>query len=338
MSEFETGRGHYPGVRMRRMRRDDFSRRLMRESRLTSDDLICPLFVLEGSNQRENITSMPGVERLSIDLLLEEANTLHELGVPAIALFPVTPPAAKSDDAAEAFNPDGLAQRAVRELKRQIPELGVITDVALDPFTSHGQDGLIDASGYVLNDETVEVLVKQALSHAEAGADVVAPSDMMDGRIGAIRNALETADHRNTRILAYAAKYASSFYGPFRDAVGSAANLGGGNKYSYQMDPANSDEALWEVSLDLEEGADMVMIKPGMPYLDIVRRIKDQFGAPTFVYQVSGEYAMLMAAAQNGWLDEKAVVMESLLAFKRAGADGILTYFAKRAAQWLREG
>jgi porphobilinogen synthase len=320
------------------MRRDDFSRRLMRESRLTSDDLICPLFVLEGNNQRENVASMPGVERLSIDLLLEEANTLHELGVPAIALFPVTPPAAKSDDAAEAFNPDGLAQRAVREVKRQIPQLGVITDVALDPFTSHGQDGLIDASGYVLNDETVEVLVKQALSHAEAGADVVAPSDMMDGRIGAIRNALETADHRNTRILAYAAKYASSFYGPFRDAVGSAANLGGGNKYSYQMDPANSDEALWEVSLDLEEGADMVMIKPGMPYLDIVRRIKDQFGAPTFVYQVSGEYAMLMAAAQNGWLDEKAVVMESLLAFKRAGADGILTYFAKRAAQWLREG
>ena len=338
MSEFETGRGRYPGVRMRRMRQDNFSRRLMRESRLAVDDLICPLFVLEGSNQRENVASMPGVERLSIDLLLEEAKALHQLGVPAVALFPVTPPAAKSDDAAEAFNPDGLAQRAVRELKRQLPDLGVITDVALDPFTSHGQDGLIDASGYVLNDETVEVLVKQALSHAEAGADVVAPSDMMDGRIGAIRDALETAGHRNTRILAYAAKYASSFYGPFRDAVGSAANLGGGNKYSYQMDPANSDEALWEVSLDLEEGADMVMIKPGMPYLDIVRRVKDQFGAPTFVYQVSGEYAMLMAAAQNGWLDEKAVVMESLLAFKRAGADGILTYFAKRAAQWLREG
>jgi len=338
VSEFETGRGRYPGVRMRRMRQDNFSRRLMRESRLAVDDLICPLFVLEGSNQRENVASMPGVERLSIDLLLEEAKALHQLGVPAVALFPVTPPAAKSDDAAEAFNPDGLAQRAVRELKRQLPDLGVITDVALDPFTSHGQDGLIDASGYVLNDETVEVLVKQALSHAEAGADVVAPSDMMDGRIGAIRDALETAGHRNTRILAYAAKYASSFYGPFRDAVGSAANLGGGNKYSYQMDPANSDEALWEVSLDLEEGADMVMIKPGMPYLDIVRRVKDQFGAPTFVYQVSGEYAMLMAAAQNGWLDEKAVVMESLLAFKRAGADGILTYFAKRAAQWLREG
>ncbi len=338
MSEFETGRGHYPGVRMRRMRHDDFSRRLMRESRLSADDLICPLFVLEGSGQREAVTSMPGVERLSIDLLLEEAATLHALGVPAVALFPVTPPAAKSDDAAEAFNPDGLAQRAVRELKRQLPELGVITDVALDPFTSHGQDGLIDEHGYVLNDETVEVLVKQALSHADAGADIVAPSDMMDGRIGAVRSALETAGHRNTRILAYAAKYASGFYGPFRDAVGSAANLGGGNKYSYQMDPANSDEALWEVSLDLEEGADMVMVKPGMPYLDIVRRVKDQFGAPTFVYQVSGEYAMLMAAAQNGWLDEKAVVMESLLAFKRAGADGILTYFAKRAAQWLHDG
>jgi len=337
VSQFETGRGRYPGVRMRRMRHDDFSRRMMRESRLAADDLICPLFVLEGKKQREAVTSMPGVERLSIDLLLEEARELHELGVPAVALFPVTPPAAKSDDAAEAFNPDGLAQRAVRELKRQLPELGVITDVALDPFTSHGQDGLIDETGYVLNDETVEVLVKQALSHAEAGADVVAPSDMMDGRIGAIRSALEAAGHRNTRILAYAAKYASSFYGPFRDAVGSAANLGGGNKYSYQMDPANSDEALWEVSLDLEEGADMVMVKPGMPYLDIVRRVKDQFGAPTFVYQVSGEYAMLMAAAQNGWLDEKAVIMESLLAFKRAGADGILTYFAKRAAQWLRE-
>ena len=337
MSELETGRGRYPEVRMRRMRRDEFSRRLMRESRLSSDDLICPLFVLEGSGQCEAVDSMPGVERLSIDLLLQEAAELHDLGVPAVALFPVTPPAAKSDDAAEAFNPDGLAQRAVRELKRQLPELGVITDVALDPFTSHGQDGLIDESGYVLNDETVDVLVKQALSHAEAGADVVAPSDMMDGRIGAIRNALEAAGHRNTRILAYAAKYASSFYGPFRDAVGSAANLAGGNKYSYQMDPANSDEALWEVSLDLDEGADMVMIKPGMPYLDIVRRVKDRFGAPTFVYQVSGEYAMLMAAAQNGWLDEKAVVMESLLGFKRAGADGILTYFAKRAAQWLRE-
>jgi porphobilinogen synthase len=280
---------------------------------------------------------MPGVERLSIDMLVTEARTVADLGIPAIALFPVTALEKKSDDAAEAYNPDGLAQRAVRALKQACPELGIITDVALDPFTSHGQDGLIDDTGYVLNDETVEVLVKQALSHAEAGADVVAPSDMMDGRIGAIRAALEHNGHTNTRILAYAAKYASAFYGPFRDAVGSAANLGGGNKYSYQMDPANSDEALWEVSLDLEEGADMVMVKPGLPYLDIVRRVKDQFGAPTFVYQVSGEYAMLMAAANNGWLDEKAVVMESLLAFKRAGADGILTYFAKRVARWLRE-
>jgi porphobilinogen synthase len=280
---------------------------------------------------------MPGVERLSIDLLVQEAATIQALGVPAMALFPVTPAECKSDDAREAYNPDGLAQRAVRALKQACPELGVITDVALDPFTSHGQDGLIDARGYVMNDETVDVLVQQALSHAEAGADVVAPSDMMDGRIGAIRKALEAAGFRNTRILAYSAKYASSFYGPFRDAVGSAANLGGGNKYSYQMDPANSDEALWEVSLDLDEGADMIMVKPGMPYLDIVRRVKDQFGAPTYVYQVSGEYAMLMAAAQNGWLDERAVIMESLLAFKRAGADGILTYFAKRAAEWLRD-
>jgi porphobilinogen synthase len=279
---------------------------------------------------------MPGVERLSVDLLVEEAATIEALGIPAMALFPVTPIDCKTDDAREAYNPDGLAQRAVRALKEACPELGVITDVALDPFTSHGQDGLTDANGYVMNDETVEVLVRQALSHAEAGADVVAPSDMMDGRIGAIRQALEAAGFRHTRILAYSAKYASSFYGPFRDAVGSAGNLGGGNKYSYQMDPANSDEALWEVSLDLDEGADMVMVKPGMPYLDIVRRVKDEFGAPTYVYQVSGEYAMLMAAARNGWLDEKAVVMESLLAFKRAGADGILTYFAKRAAQWLR--
>ncbi|MGD8672044.1 MAG: porphobilinogen synthase [Thiogranum sp.] len=321
---------------MRRMRRDDFSRRLMRESRLSADDLIYPVFVLEGEGQREPVTSMPGVERLSIDLLVEEAATIEALGIPAMALFPVTPLECKTDDAREAYNPEGLAQRAVRALKQACPGLGVITDVALDPFTSHGQDGLTDASGYVMNDETVEVLVRQALSHAEAGADVVAPSDMMDGRIGAIRQALEGAGFRHTRILAYSAKYASSFYGPFRDAVGSATNLGGGNKYSYQMDPANSDEALWEVSLDLDEGADMVMVKPGMPYLDIVRRVKDEFGAPTYVYQVSGEYAMLMAAAQNGWLDEKAVVMESLLAFKRAGADGILTYFAKRAAQWLR--
>ena len=337
MSAFETGRGHYPGVRMRRMRRDEFSRRLMRESSLSCDDLIYPNFLLEGTQQREAVSSMPGVERLSIDLLVEEAIAIQALGIPAMALFPVTPADSKSDDAREAYNPDGLAQRAVRAIKQACPELGVITDVALDPFTSHGQDGLIDASGYVMNDETVAVLVKQALSHAEAGADVVAPSDMMDGRIGAIRQALEQAGHRHTRILAYSAKYASSFYGPFRDAVGSAASLGSGNKYSYQMDPANSDEALWEISMDLEEGADMVMVKPGMPYLDIVRRAKDQFGAPTYVYQVSGEYAMLMAAAQNGWLDEKAVIMESLLAFKRAGADGILTYFAKRAAQWLQE-
>ena len=337
MSAFETGRGQYSRVRMRRMRRDGFSRRLTRESSLSTDDLIYPVFILEGERQREAVASMPGVERLSIDMLVTEARAIADLGIPAIALFPVTPVEKKSDDAAEAYNPDGLAQRAVRALKQACPELGVITDVALDPFTSHGQDGLIDDSGYVLNDETVEVLVKQALSHAAAGADIVAPSDMMDGRIGAVRDALESNGYKNTRILAYAAKYASSFYGPFRDAVGSAANLGGGNKYSYQMDPANSDEALWEVSLDLEEGADMVMVKPGMPYLDIVRRVKDQFGAPTFVYQVSGEYAMLMAAANNGWLDEKAVVMESLLAFKRAGADGILTYFAKRVAQWLRE-
>ncbi|MEO6696965.1 MAG: porphobilinogen synthase, partial [Gammaproteobacteria bacterium] len=286
--------------------------------------------------KREPVASMPGIERVSIDELLKEAADLVGLGVPAVALFPVTPTDKKSLDAKEAWNPEGLAQQAVRALKKQFPELGVITDVALDPFTTHGQDGLIDATGYVLNDETVAALVKQALSHAEAGADVVAPSDMMDGRIGAIRTALEAAGHIHTRILAYSAKYASSFYGPFRDAVGSAASLGAGNKYTYQMDPANSDEALWEVALDLEEGADMIMIKPGMPYLDIVRRVKDQFGAPTFVYQVSGEYAMLMAAAQNGWLDEKAVVMESLLSIKRAGADGILTYFAKRAAGWLR--
>jgi porphobilinogen synthase len=336
MRDFDTGRGGFPKVRMRRMRQDAFSRRLMREHRLTVDDLIYPLFVLEGQGKREAVASMPGVERVSIDLLLKEAADLVTLGIPAVALFPVTPATCKSEDAREAYNPDGLAQRAVRALKERFPELGVITDVALDPFTTHGQDGLIDATGYVLNDETVDVLVKQALSHAQAGADVVAPSDMMDGRIGAIRTALEQAGHRNTRILAYAAKYASSFYGPFRDAVGSAANLGGGNKYSYQMDPANTDEALWEVALDLDEGADIVMIKPGMPYLDIVRRVKDQFGAPTFVYQVSGEYAMLKAASQNGWLDERAVVLESLLAFKRAGADGILTYYAKQAAAWLR--
>ncbi len=327
----------YPSTRMRRMRRDDFSRRLMRESTLTPDDFIYPVFVLEGQNQREAVTSMPGVERLSIDLLLQEAKEAYRLGVPAMALFPVTPQEAKSLDAREAYNPDGLAQRAVKTLKDALPDLGVITDVALDPFTTHGQDGLIDDSGYVMNDETVEVLVRQAVSHAEAGADVVAPSDMMDGRIGEVRDALEANGHIHTRILAYSAKYASSFYGPFRDAVGSAANLGAGNKYTYQMDPANSDEALREVELDLNEGADMVMVKPGMPYLDIVRRVKETFGVPTYAYQVSGEYAMLMAAAQNGWLSEQAVITESLLGFKRAGADGILTYFAKRAAQWLND-
>lgn len=325
----------FPHIRMRRMRRDDFSRRLMRETEITPADFIYPIFVLEGEKKREAVSSMPGVERMSIDLLVQEAKEVHTLGVPAIAIFPVTPTEAKSEDAHEAYNPDGLAQRAVRALKTAIPELGVMTDVALDPFTTHGQDGLIDSSGYVLNDETVDVLVKQAISHAAAGADIVAPSDMMDGRIGAIRQALESESHIHSRIMAYSAKYASSFYGPFRDAVGSAANLGAGNKYTYQMDPANSNEALREIALDLQEGADMVMVKPGMPYLDIVRRVKDEFGAPTFVYQVSGEYAMLMAAAQNGWLDERAVVMESLLCIKRAGADGILTYFAKRAAQWL---
>ena len=337
MSHFDTGRGGFPHVRMRRMRRDDFSRRLMRESRLSSDDLIYPMFILEGQNQREAIASMPGIERVSIDNLLKEAEQLLNLGVPAVALFPVTPKAQKSEDAAEAYNPDGLAQRAVRALKKSFPELGVITDVALDPFTTHGQDGLIDVSGYVMNDETVAVLVKQAVSHAEAGADIVAPSDMMDGRIGQIRQALESKGHIHTRILAYAAKYASSYYGPFRDAVGSAANLGAGNKYTYQMDPANGDEALWEVALDLDEGADMVMVKPGMPYLDIVWRVKEAFGAPTFVYHVSGEYAMLKAASQNGWLNERAVVMEAMLGFKRAGADGILTYYAKQVAQWLKE-
>ncbi len=328
-------RAAYPLTRMRRMRRDAFSRRLMRETLLTPDDLIYPVFVLEGAGQREPVASMPGVERLSIDLLVAEAREVHRLGIPAMALFPVTPPSAKSEDAREAYNPDGLAQRAVRALKDALPDLGVITDAALDPFTTHGQDGLLDETGYVTNDATVEVLVRQAISHAEAGADVVAPSDMMDGRIGAIRTAMEASGLVHTRILAYSAKYASSFYGPFRDAVGSAANLGGGNKYSYQMDPANTDEALHEVGLDLDEGADMVMIKPGMPYLDIVRRVKDQFGVPTFVYQVSGEYAMLKAASQNGWLDERAVVLEALLGCKRAGADAILTYYAKDAARWL---
>jgi porphobilinogen synthase len=318
------------------MRRDDFSRRLMREHAMTVDDLVLPLFVLEGANRREPVGSMPGVERFSLDLLVEEAKEIQELGIPAVALFPVTPPEKKSLDAREAWNPEGLAQRAVRALKQTTPELGIITDVALDPFTTHGQDGLIDASGYVVNDATVEALVKQARSHAEAGADIVAPSDMMDGRVGAIRRELEATGHVNTRILAYSAKYASAFYGPFRDAVGSAANLGGGNKYGYQMDPANADEALREVELDIAEGADMVMIKPGLPYLDIVWRVKERFGMPTFVYQVSGEYAMLKAAALNGWLDEQATVLESLLACKRAGVDAILTYYAKDAARWLK--
>ncbi len=336
MSNRETS--EFPRTRMRRMRRDDFSRRLMREHTLGVDDLIYPMFVLEGRGQRIAVDSMPDIDRVSIDELVREAEEIASLGIPALALFPVTPAQAKSPDAREAWNVEGLAQRAVRAVKQAVPELGVITDVALDPFTTHGQDGIIDASGYVLNDVTVETLVKQALSHAEAGADVVAPSDMMDGRIGAIREALEIAGHTNTRILAYSAKYASAFYGPFRDAVGSAGSLGSGNKYSYQMDPANSDEALREVALDLQEGADMIMIKPGLPYLDIVRRVKDAFGAPTFVYQVSGEYAMLAAAIRNGWLDERSVVLESLLSIRRAGADGILTYFAKRAAGWLKAG
>lgn len=327
----------FPHARMRRMRKDDFSRRLMRENILTVNDLIYPVFVIEGENQREAIKSMPGVERLSIDLLVQETIEVAALGIPAMALFPVVGDSKKSDMAEEAYNPEGLCQRAVRAIKAAAPELGVITDVALDPYTSHGQDGLMDDEGYIINDETTEVLVKQAVSHADAGADVVAPSDMMDGRIGAVRVALEKAGHRNTRILAYSAKYASSFYGPFRDAVGSAGNLGGGNKYSYQQDPANSDEALYEVALDLQEGADMVMIKPGMPYLDIVRRVKDEFKAPTYVYQVSGEYAMLKAASLNGWLDEKEVVMEALVGMKRAGADGILTYFSKDVAKWLKE-
>ena len=327
--------GAFPGSRMRRMRRDDFSRRLMRESILTADDFIYPVFVLEGQGRVEPVASMPGVERQSLDVLLKTAERAVKLGIPALALFPVIDTSLKSLSAEEAYNPAGLVPRVVKALKQEFPNLGVITDVALDPYTSHGQDGLIDDTGYVLNDETLEVLARQALCHAEAGADVVAPSDMMDGRIGRIRAELEAAGQIYTRILAYSAKYASSFYGPFRDAVGSAGNLGKGNKYTYQMDPANTDEALREVALDLEEGADMVMVKPGMPYLDIVRRVKDEFKVPTYAYQVSGEYAMLKAAAQNGWLDEKACVLESLLAFKRAGADGILTYFALDAAEYL---
>jgi porphobilinogen synthase len=327
----------FPATRLRRMRAHTFSRRLMRETTVTTADLIWPVFVLEGDGATEEVASMPGVQRMTIDLLLPAAERCLELGIPAIALFPVVSTDCKSDDAREAWNPEGLTQRAVSALKKRFPELGVITDVALDPYTSHGQDGLIDDTGYVVNDETVDVLVKQALSHVEVGADVVAPSDMMDGRIGAIRLAFETEGFPNKRILAYSAKYASSYYGPFRDAVGSAGNLGGGNKYSYQMDPANSNEALREVELDLEEGADMVMIKPGLPYLDIIRRVKETFEVPTFAYQVSGEYAMLKAASLNGWLDEEAVVMEALTCLKRAGADGVLTYYAIQAAQWIRD-
>jgi porphobilinogen synthase len=328
--------GKYPSTRLRRMRHDDFSRRLMRECVLTANDLIYPVFVLDGSNRTEDVASMPGVQRQCIDVLLKTAEECVELGIPVLAIFPVVEQSLKSLDAAEAWNPNGLVPRTVKALKTHFPQLGIITDIALDPYTSHGQDGLIDANGYVLNDETVAALVRQALCYAEAGADVVAPSDMMDGRIGAIRQALEFDNHIHTRILAYSAKYASAFYGPFRDAVGSAANLGKGNKYTYQMDPANSDEALREVALDLEEGADMVMVKPGMPYLDIVRRVKQEFGVPTFAYHVSGEYAMLKAAAQNGWLDEQACVLEAMLSFKRAGADGVLSYYALQVARWLR--
>ena len=331
--------GSFPTRRMRRMRRDDFSRRLMREVHLCVDDLIYPVFVLEGAGRVESVTSMPGIERQSLDRLLRTAERALTLGIPALALFPVIDASGKSPRAEEAYNPDGLVPRVVAALKKEFPGLGVVTDVALDPYTSHGQDGLIDADdprGYVLNDETLEVLARQALAHAQAGADIVAPSDMMDGRVARIRGTLDAAGHIHTRILAYSAKYASSFYGPFRDAVGSAGNLGKGNKHSYQMDPANSDEALREVALDLAEGADMVMVKPGMPYLDIVRRVKDEFKVPTYVYQVSGEYAMLKAAAQNGWLDEQACVLESLLACKRAGADGILSYYALSAAVWLK--
>jgi porphobilinogen synthase len=327
---------NFPQLRMRRMRRDDFSRRLMREHVLTTNDLIYPVFVMDGKNQRQPIASMPGIQRHTIDRLLREAETCGELGIPAIALFPAIDKRLKTADGREALNPRGLIPRAVAALKKRFPELGVITDAALDPYTTHGHDGLLDRSGYVVNDATVAVLQKQALVCAEAGIDVVAPSDMMDGRVGAIRSALDNAGFIHTRILAYSAKYASAFYGPFRDAVGSAQQLGQGNKYTYQMDPANSDEALWEAGLDLQEGADMVMIKPGLPYLDIVRRVKDTYKAPTFVYQVSGEYAMLKAAARNGWLDETRAVMEALLAFKRAGADGILTYFAIDAARHLK--
>ncbi len=334
---FTVTRGSFPTTRMRRLRARDATRRMVRECTLTPADLIYPVFVLDGDNNREAVPSMPGVERLSVDLLIDAARELEGLGVPAIALFPVVEAAGKSLEAAEAFNPDGLVQRAVRSLKDALPDMAIITDVALDPYTSHGQDGIIDESGYVLNDVTSETLVRQALSHAEAGVDIVAPSDMMDGRIGAIRNALEEGGHVNTLILSYAAKYASSYYGPFRDAVGSAGNIKGGNKFSYQMDPGNGDEALHEVALDLAEGADMVMVKPGQPYLDIVRRVKEAFAVPTFAYQVSGEYAMHQAAFAEGWLPREAIILESLLGFKRAGCDGILTYFARDAAQLLQE-
>ena len=327
----------FPSTRLRRMRSSSFSRRLIRETSLSVDDLIYPVFVMEGKKQRQKIDSMPDIERLTIDELLKEAEQCLKLGIPAVALFPVISNDKKSPDAKEAYNPDGLIQAAVQSLKKQLPELGIITDVALDPFTSHGQDGVIDDNNYVVNDATIEILVKQALSHADAGADIVAPSDMMDGRIGAIRNALEYANHINTKILAYSAKYASNFYGPFREAVGSGANLGEADKFSYQMDPANSNEAVREVALDIKEGADMVMVKPGLPYLDIVYRVKNEFKVPTFVYHVSGEYAMLKAAAKNGWLDEKKVVLESLIACKRAGADAIMSYYAKQVARWIKE-
>ncbi|EKE75862.1 porphobilinogen synthase [Gallaecimonas xiamenensis] len=330
-------RAPFPNTRLRRMRKHDFTRRLMAENHLRVDDLILPVFIMEGEGQRQAVPSMPGVERLTIDELLKEVAELVELGVPVIDLFPVTNPAAKSLLAEEAYNPEGLIPRAIRAVKAAFPQMGVMTDVALDPYTTHGQDGIIDEQGYVINDITVEVLIKQVLCHVEAGADIISPSDMMDGRIGAIREALEAAGHVNTSIMAYSAKYASAYYGPFRDAIGSAGNLKGGNKMTYQQDPANSDEALHEIALDLAEGADMVMVKPGMPYLDVIRRVKDEFRVPTFAYQVSGEYAMIMAAVQNGWLAERATIMESLLCFKRAGADGILTYFAKQAAKWLKE-
>lgn len=329
--------GKYPSVRMRRMRHDDFSRRLMRENRLSPDDLIYPVFVVEGENRRVPVPSMPGVERLSLDLLTKKAEECVKLGIPVMALFPSIDDSLKTPDGSEAANPNGLIPRVVRSLKKDFPELGIMTDVALDPYTTHGQDGLIDETGYILNDETIEMLVKQMLTHAEAGADIVAPSDMMDGRIGIIRDALESRGLIHTKIMAYSAKYASCYYGPFRDAVGSSSNLGKSNKAVYQQDPANSNEALWEVSLDLAEGADMVMVKPGLPYLDVLWRVKQEFMAPTFAYQVSGEYAMMKAAFQNGWLDEKKTVLESLLCFKRAGADGILTYFAVEAARWLAE-